>query len=303
MTLKQTLLDTIGHTPLIKLNHMNPFSLVTILLKLERNNPSGSSKDRIMVPLLNDAERKGLIKPGGVLIESTTGNGGASLAMIANIRGYQTLLTLPDSVPTEKQTLLKALGAKLILCPGNASFESSEHYVNQAKELSAKTPNSFRINQLDNLKNPEAHYLTTGPEIWEQTEGEIDYLISTAKTGGTLSGAGRYLKEKKNKLKILMPDPPGSVYTPYFKTGRLPDKSPITSLIIDAGNDHIPKVLDFSLIDEVIPFTDQEAFSTCHTLAKKEGLLVNGATGAALFVALKLAETLSRPATLVVITS
>ncbi|MCB1113200.1 MAG: cysteine synthase family protein [Chlamydiia bacterium] len=305
MTLKEgklpTVIKTIGNTPLVRLKRMNPFSLVTILLKLEFFNPSGSIKDRIVAHIVDDAQMKGLIKPGGVLIEATSGNTGAAAAMIAAIRGYKAVLTLPDKVSKEKQDALRAFGAELIICPTSAPPDSPEHYVNKAKAIKEKTPGSFRIDQYDNLKNPEAHYLTTGPEIWEQSRGEVDYLIASASTGGTISGTGRYLKEKNPNLKLIMPDPVGSIYAEYFKTGRIPKEGHCNYLVEGVGEDHLAKALDFSIIDEVIPFTDKEAFDTCRRLAKEEGILAGGSSGGNLKIALDIAKKLTRPKTLVVI--
>lgn len=300
-TKQPTLLKTIGNTPLVRLKRMNPFSPVTILLKLEFFNPSGSIKDRIVAHIVDDAQNKGLIKPGGTLIENTSGNTGAAVAMIAALRGYNAILTLPDKVSQEKQNALKAFGAKLVVCPTSAAPDDPEHYVNKAKALQEATPNSFRLNQYDNLKNPEAHYLTTGPEIWQQTNGEVDYLIAAGSTGGTVSGTGRYLKEKNPRVKVIMPDPVGSIYYDYFKTGRVPEHGNCNYFVEGVGEDHLAKALDFSVLDDVVPFTDKEAFLMARQLAKEEGILVGGSAGANLKVALDIAKTLTKPATIVVI--
>ena len=217
-----TILETIGHTPLVKLQSLCSNPLVTLLLKIEAMNPGGSVKDRMVLHIINHAEKEGLLQPGGTIIENTSGNTGAAAAMIAAIRGYRAIFTMPDKVSQEKQNALKAYGAEVILAPTAAPPDSPEHYVNLAKKLARETPNSFRIDQYENLKNPEAHYLTTGPEIWEQTGGMIDYFVASASTGGTISGAGKYLKEKKPSVKVIMPDPIGSIYFAYFKTGKVP---------------------------------------------------------------------------------
>lgn len=296
----KTLVDTIGNTPLVKLEHINPYPLATILLKLEFMNPSGSVKDRIVVHIIDDAEKKGFLKPGGTIIENTSGNTGASIAMLAAMRGYKAILTMPDKVSKEKQNALKAFGAEIVICPTAAPPDSPEHYVNKAKEIHAKTPNSFRVDQYDNLKNPEAHYLTTGPEIWDQTEGHIDYYVAAGSTGGTISGAGHFLKEKKPHLKIVMPDPVGSIYYNYFKTGRLKPGT-CNYLVEGIGEDHLAKAIDFSIIDDVLPFTDKDAFQTARTLARKEGILAGGSTGANVWACLQIAKTLRKPATIVTI--
>lgn len=296
-----TLLDTVGKTPLVEMVRMNPYPLATILLKLEFMNPSGSIKDRIVQHIVRDAERRGYLRPGGTIVENTSGNTGAAVAMLAAIRGYKAILTMPDKVSQEKQRALKAYGAEIVVCPTEASYDSPDHYINRAKEIAAKTPNSFRLNQYDNLQNPEAHYLTTGPEIWEQTEGNIDYLVASGSTGGTISGAGRFLKEKNPQIKNVMPDPIGSVYYEYFKTGRLPTEGNCNYLVEGVGEDHLTKAIDFTVIDEVIPFTDKDAFTTARELAKVEGLLAGGSSGANVWAALKIAAGLKKPATIVTI--
>ena len=199
MVVKQdfdTVLTIIGNTPLVRLQNLNSNEDVTILAKLEFLNPGFSVKDRIVKHIIDDAEKRKKLKPGGTIIENTSGNTGAAVAMIAAIRGYKAILTMPDKVSKEKQNALKAFGAEIIITPTSAPPDSPDHYVNRAKKLAEEIPNSFRINQYDNLKNPEAHYLTTGPEIWEQTKGKIDYFVASGSTGGTISGVGNYLKEK-----------------------------------------------------------------------------------------------------------
>lgn len=296
-----SILDIIGRTPLVKLQRLNANPLVTILLKLEMMNPSGSIKDRIVAHIIRDAELKGLLKPGGTIIESTSGNTGAAAAMIAATRGYKAILTMPDKVSKEKQNALKAYGAEIIVTPTSASPDSPDHYVNAAIALAEKTPNSFRINQYDNLKNPEAHYLSTGPEIWEQTHGRVDYLIASGSTGGTISGTGRYLKEKKPSVKVILPDPIGSIYYPYFKTGQIPHDGNCNYQLEGIGEDHMAKAIDFSVIDEVIQVQDQEAFTTARELATKEGILAGGSSGANVWTALQIAKQLTSPATIVTI--
>lgn len=294
-----TLLDAIGHTPLVKLQHINPYSLATILVKLEFLNPGGSIKDRMVRHIINHAEQKGLLKPGGTIIENTSGNTGASAAMIAAVRGYKAILTMPDKVSQEKQNALKAYGAKIIVCPTSAPPDSPEHYVNKAKALAAQTPNSFRIDQYDNPLNPQAHYLTTAPEIWEQTHGKIDYFVASGSTGGTISGIGRYLKEKNPKIKVIMPDPIGSIYYHYFKTGSIPEGANCNYLIEGIGEDHLAKAMDFSVVDDVIQVKDKDAFEICRSLAKNEGILAGGSSGANVWAALEIARNLKQPATIV----
>jgi cystathionine beta-synthase len=296
-----TILDTIGNTPLVQIQHINPNPLATVLLKIEFMNPTASIKDRIVLHIINDAERRGLLRPGGVIVENTSGNTGAAAAMIGAIRGYKVILTMPDKVSKEKQNALKALGAEIIVCPTSASPHSPEHYVNRAIHLAEEIPNSFRINQYDNPKNTEAHFLTTGPEIWEQTKGFIDYFVASGSTGGTVSGAGCYLKEKNPRIKVVMPDPFGSIYYHYFMTKTVPEGGNCNYQIEGIGEDHIAQAINFSVIDEVVQVTDKDAFSVGRLLAKREGILAGGSSGANLWVALEIAKKLTKPATIVVI--
>lgn len=296
-----SILDTIGHTPLIQLQHIVPNPLATVLLKVEFMNPGASIKDRIVLHIINDAEKKGLLKPGGTIIENTSGNTGAAVAMIAAIRGYKAILTMPDKVSKEKQNALKAFGAEVIITPTSAPPDSPEHYVNKAISLAERTPNSFRINQYDNIKNPEAHYLTTAPEIWEQTQGKVDYFISSGSTGGTISGVGRFLKERNPQVKNILPDPIGSIYYHYFKTGKIPEGANCNYLLEGIGEDHIAHAMDFSVIDEVMPVKDKDAFEVTRLLARKEGILSGGSGGANVWAALEVAKKLQSPATIVTI--
>lgn len=296
-----TILDTIGKTPLVKLQRIVPNPLITVLAKIEFFNPGSSIKDRIVLHIVNDAEKKGLLKPRGTIIENTSGNTGAAVAMIAAIRGYKAILTMPDKVSIEKQNALKAYGAEIIICPTEASIDSPDHYVNRALRLAEQTPNSFRINQYDNLKNPEAHYLTTGPEIWEQSHGNVDYLVASASTGGTVSGIGRFLKEKNPQIKVIMPDPIGSIYYSYFKTGKIPKNGNCNYLLEGIGEDHMAHAMDFSVVDDVIQVQDSDAFEMTHQLARKEGILAGGSSGANVWAALEIAKSLTKPATIVAI--
>lgn len=296
-----TILDTVGNTPLVRLEKLCTNPLVTILVKLEFFNPSGSIKDRIAKHIILDAEEHGFLKPGGTIIESTSGNTGAAAAMIAAIRGYNCILTMPDKVSLEKQNALKAYGAEIVICPTEADHHSPENYVNVAKRLADETPNSFRLDQYDNLKNTEAHYMTTGPEIWKQSLGHIDYFVASGSTGGTISGAGNYLKKLNPELKVIMPDPIGSVYYHYFKTGKLPEGGNCNYFVEGIGEDHLTKAMDFSVIDDVIQVTDKDAFATARELAQREGILAGGSSGANVWAALQIANRLDEPATIVTI--
>lgn len=296
-----TILDTIGHTPLIRLQRLNSNPLVTILAKVEMMNPGGSIKDRMVAYIINNAEKEGLLKPGGTIIENTSGNTGAAVAMIAAIRGYKAILTMPDKVSKEKQNALKAFGAEIVVTPTSASADSPEHYVNMAKKLAKEIPNSFRIDQYDNPKNPLAHYLTTGPEIWEQSHGKVDYFVASGSTGGTISGVGKYLKEKNPKIKVVMPDPIGSIYYEYFKTGKIPEGGNCNYQVEGIGEDHLAHAIDFSVIDEVLQVTDKDAFHVTRQLARKEGILAGGSSGANVWGVLQIAKRVQEPTTIVTV--
>lgn len=296
-----TILDTIGNTPLVKLQHIVPNPLATVLVKVEFLNPGSSIKDRIVLHIIKDAEKKGLLKPGGTIIENTSGNTGAAVAMIAAIRGYKAILTMPDKVSKEKQNALKAFGAEIIVTPTSAPPDSPEHYVNLAKKLAEETPNSFRIDQYDNPKNPEAHYLTTAPEIWQQTEGKIDYFVASGSTGGTISGVGKYLKERDPTIKVVMPDPVGSIYKEYFKTGVIPHGGNCSYQLEGIGEDHLAKAIDFSVIDEVVEVQDSDAFNVARMLARREGILAGGSSGANVWCALEIAKRVTEPTIIVTV--
>jgi cystathionine beta-synthase/cysteine synthase A len=296
-----SILNSIGNTPLVKLQKINPYKNIEIFVKLEFFNPSGSVKDRIVKHIIEDAEQKGLLKPGGTIVENTSGNTGAAVAMMAAIKGYKAILTMPDKVSIEKQNALKALGAEIVVTPTSAAPDSPEHYVNTAKRIASEIPGSFRIDQYDNLKNTEAHYLTTGPEIWQQTNGEVTHYVASGSTGGTISGTGKYLKEQNPKIKVYMPDPVGSIYYEYFKTGEFDIKNSSTYHVEGVGEDHIAKAMNFSIVDEMFQFTDQEAFTTARLLASQEGILGGGTGGANVWAALKLASQLNESAKIVTI--
>ena len=295
------LLDTIGNTPLVSLENLFSKYRAKVFAKLEFFNPTSSIKDRIVHHIVADAEATGRLKPGGTIVENTSGNTGAAIAMIAALKGYRAVLTMPDKVSAEKQAALTALGAEIVVCPTDAAPGSADHYVQRARDIAAETPNSFMINQYDNLMNADAHYQSTGPEIWRQSGGAVDYFVASGSTGGTISGVGRYLKEQKSEVKVLMPDPIGSIYYTYFKTGMI-DESEIGSYQVEGiGEDHIAKCMDFSVVDEMLQFTDDDAFAMTRRLAASEGILAGGSSGANLFGCMKLAERLDAPVNIVTV--
>jgi cystathionine beta-synthase len=295
------LLDTIGNTPLVALENLFSGQQAKVFAKLEFFNPTSSIKDRIVHHIIEDAERTGQLEPGGTIVENTSGNTGAAIAMIAALKGYRAMLTMPDKVSKEKQAALTALGAEIVVCPTEAVPGTSDHYVQRARDIASATPNSFMINQYDNPKNAEAHYQTTGPEIWRQSGGKVDYFVASGSTGGTISGVGRYLKEQNPEIKVVMPDPIGSIYYTYFKTGQI-DESEIGSYQVEGiGEDHIAKCMDFSVVDEMLQFNDDDAFGMTRRLAAREGILAGGSSGANLFGCMKLAEQLEGPANIVTV--
>ncbi|RNC79977.1 MAG: pyridoxal-phosphate dependent enzyme [Balneola sp.] len=282
-----SILEAVGNTPLVKLNHVNGNSEGTILVKVEYFNPGNSIKDRIAIKMIEDAEKAGLIKPGGTIIEGTSGNTGMGLALTAIAKGYKCIFTTTDKQSQSKVDILKAVGAEVIVCPTNVEPEDPESYYSVAKRLSTEIPNSYYPNQYDNKSNLKAHYETTGPEIWEQTEGKITHYIAGMGTGGTISGVGKYLKEQNPNVKVIGIDSVGSVYKKYFETGEF-DKNEIKPYMTEGiGEDIIPGTIEFDFIDEVLQVNDKDSALTTRRLAKEEGLFVGWSCGAAVEGALK----------------
>ena len=269
---------------------------VDCLVKLENLNPGGSVKDRIGIAMVDDAEEKGLLKPGGTIIEPTSGNTGTGLAMVACVRGYKMIFTMPDKMSEEKRSLLRAYGARVVVTPTNVPPESPEHYIKVAQRLAKETPNSFMPNQYVNTANPTAHYHTTGPEIWKQADGNLDAFVCAMGTGGTITGTGRYLKEKKKSIKIVGVDPEGSIYHPRFYGMT---ENPHQYKIEGIGEDFMPGTMDLGVVDDVIAVSDKDAFHTARKLAREEGILVGGSGGAAVYAALKIAEKMRKDQTIV----
>ena len=252
----------------------------TILAKLEELNPGGSVKDRIGLTMIEDAERSGRLRPGGTIIEPTSGNTGHGLAMVAAIKGYKMIFVMPDKMSAEKISLLKAYGADVVVCPTNVERESPQSYYSVADRLTHEIPGAFQPNQYFNPRNPEAHYRTTGPEIWEQTDGRVDVFVAGMGTGGTISGVARFLKERKPEVRIVGADPEGSLYS-----------GPIAPYKVEGvGEDFMPGTMSIELVDQVVQVTDKQAFTAARRLAREEGILVGGSSGLALHAALALAR-------------
>jgi cystathionine beta-synthase len=294
--LYNTILDAVGNTPLVRLNKITAGTDPTILVKLENLNPGGSVKDRIGRVMIEDAEKKGLLKPGGTIIEPTSGNTGTGLAMAACVKGYKMIFTMPDKMSEEKRSLLRAYGARVVVTPTNVSPNSSEHYIKVAERLAKETPNSFMPNQYVNKANPTAHYRTTGPEIWKQTSGKVDAFVCCMGTGGTISGTGRFLKKRKKTLKVIGVDPEGSIFYSRFKGEK---EEPHQYTIEGIGEDFMPETMDLKVVDEVIQVSDKDAFHFARRLAREEGILVGGSGGAAAYAAVKTAEKMKKGKTVV----
>jgi cystathionine beta-synthase len=275
----ESILDLVGNTPLVRLSKVTEGLRPLILAKLEQLNPGGSVKDRIGLSMLEDAERRGLLRPGGTVVEPTSGNTGHGLAMAAAIKGYKMIFVMPDKMSSEKISLLRAYGAEVVICPTNVERDSPQSYYSVAERLTREVPGAFQPNQYFNPRNPEAHYRTTGPEIWRQTDGRITTFVAGVGTGGTISGVGRYLKEQNPAVRVIGADPEGSIFSgeiaPYKVEG--------------VGEDFWPGTFDRDIVDEFIQVTDRECFVAARKLARQEGILVGGSAGLALHAAIQVA--------------
>ncbi|MGH9793209.1 MAG: pyridoxal-phosphate dependent enzyme [Candidatus Acidiferrales bacterium] len=293
-----SILDAVGRTPLIRLNRIVEGVAPQIYVKADYLNPGGSVKDRIGITMIDEAERKGLLKPGGTIIEATSGNTGMGLALVAAVRGYKVVFTINDKQSKEKIDLLKALGAEVIVCPTAVEPDDPRHYHQVAHKLAKEIPNSYYPDQYSNPDNPRAHYLTTAPEIWDDTEGKITHFVCGLGTGGTVTGAAQFFKEKNPAIQIIGVDPVGSIYYDWFKNKKKIKGS--TYVVQGIGGDCLHETLDFSLLDEVVQCRDEECFVWTRRLARLEGIFTGGSTGGAVAAAVRLGQKLPASALIVV---
>jgi cystathionine beta-synthase len=295
-----TVLDTIGWTPLIRLHRVTRGIRTPVYGKAEFFNPGGSVKDRIGLPIIEHAEREGKLKPGGTIVEGTSGNTGVGLAIAAALKGYKCIFTMPDKMSQEKVRLLKAFGAEVIVTPTAVAPDHPDNYVMMAKRIASETPNAILANQFYNQANPEAHYATTGPELWEQTEGRITHFVAAAGTGGTITGVGRYLKEKNPKIRIIAGDPHGSILAELWRSKGKDEIDGAPYKVEGIGQDKLPGTLDLSIIDDYRTVSDRDAFAMARRMTREEGLFVGGSSGLIGHVALQVAREIDDPDALVV---
>ena len=299
MEFQENILGLIGNTPLVKLNRLARNVKAQVYAKMENLNPGYSVKDRIGVAMIEAAEREGILKPGGTVIEATSGNTGIGLALAAAVKGYKCIFVMTDKASVEKSRYLKALGADVVITPVSAKPGTPDHYVSTAKRIASETPNSFYPDQYSNPANPEAHYRTTGPELWRQTEGKITHFVAGLGTGGTISGTGRYLKEKDPNIRIIGADPYGSIFKTYKETGKIIETTPY--LVEGIGQEIVPANVHIKYVDEVINVTDRESFEMSRLLGRTEGIFCGGSTGTNLAAALRVASNLDENAVVVFI--
>jgi cystathionine beta-synthase len=294
----ENITQAVGHTPIVKLNRVAQNVAADIYVKCEYLNPGGSHKDRVALNMIRRAEEAGL-KPGGTIVEATSGNTGASLALIAAIKGYKCVFVMPDKMSQEKLSSLRAFGARVVVCPTAVEPEDPRSYYQVSKRIAEETPNSYYANQYHNPANPEGHYLNTGPEIWEQTGGECDVFVAGMGTGGTISGAGKFLKEKRPSTQIVGVDPVGSLYYDFVKSGRV--TKPFTYKVEGIGEDFFPSTMNLGIIDEIIRVDDKECFLMTRDLVRLEGLYVGGSAGAAVAGAIKYAQATGKKQNILVL--
>src|SRR5437762_9293095 len=291
----ESVLDTIGWTPLIRLNSVTRGIRTPVYAKAEFFNPGGSVKDRIAIPIIEKAEREGTLRPGGTIVEGTSGNTGVALAIAAALRGYKCIFTMPDKMSQEKVRLLKALGAEVIITPTAVPPDHPDSYVMMARRIAAETPNAILADQFYNQANPDAHYALTGPELWEQTEGRITHFVGGAGTGGTITGVGRFLKEKNPNIKVIAGDPLGSILADYWRSHGANKVEGTPYKVEGIGQDKIPGTLDMAVIDDFMTVTDKESFGMARRLTREEGLFVGGSSGLIVHVAMHVARRIDDP--------
>jgi cystathionine beta-synthase len=299
MNYYENVLDLIGRTPLVRLNRMAQGLKATVLAKMESLNPGYSVKDRIGISMVEAAEREGTLKPGGTIVEATSGNTGIGIALTAAVKGYRCIFVMTEKASVEKVRYLKALGADVVVVPATAKPGTPDHYVETARRIARETPNSFYPDQYSNPNNPEAHYRTTGPELWEQTEGRITHFVAGLGTGGTISGTGRFLKEQNPNIRVVGADPYGSVFKTYKETGRTHEVTPY--LVEGIGQEIVPANVHMRYVDEIINVTDRESFEMSRQLGRREGIFCGGSTGTNLAAALKVAKGLDETGVVVFI--
>ena len=296
----ESVLDTIGWTPLIRLNRITRGVKTPVYVKAEFFNPGGSIKDRIGLPIIERAEKDGSLRPGGVIVEATSGNTGIGLAIAAALRGYRCIFTMPDKMSQEKVRLLKAFGAEVIVTPTAVPPDHPDNYLMTAKRIAKETPGAIFANQFYNDANPDAHYATTGPELWEQTQGKITHFVYAAGTGGTITGVGRYLKERSKSIKIIAGDPVGSILAEMWRTKGKSHAEGVPYKVEGIGQDKVPGTLDMSVIDDFVTVTDKESFAMARRLTREEGLFAGGSSGLIVHVALQVAQRVNDPGALIV---
>ncbi|HEX3557592.1 MAG TPA: pyridoxal-phosphate dependent enzyme [Pyrinomonadaceae bacterium] len=290
MNYHENVLQLIGRTPLVRLNRLTEGIRATVLAKMESLNPGYSVKDRIGIAMVEAAEREGTLRPGGTIVEATSGNTGIGLALAAAVRGYRCIFVMTEKASVEKVRYLKAVGADVVVVPATAKPGTPDHYVETARRIARETPNSFYPDQYSNPNNPEAHYRTTGPELWEQTEGRITHFVAGLGTGGTISGTGRFLKEQNPEIRVVGADPYGSVFKTYKETGHTHEATPY--LVEGIGQEVVPPNVHIRYVDEIVNVTDRESFDLSRQLGRKEGIFCGGSTGTNLAAALKVAHGL-----------
>lgn len=299
MEFYDSILGLIGNTPLVKLNRMARDVKAQVFAKMESLNPGYSVKDRIGVSMIEAAEREGTLKPGGTVVEATSGNTGIGLALAAAVKGYKCIFVMTDKASVEKSRYLKALGADVVITPVSAKPGTPDHYVSTARRIAGETPNSFYPDQYSNPFNPEAHYRTTGPEIWRQTDHKITHFVAGLGTGGTISGTGRFLKEQNPNIRIIGADPYGSIFKTFKETGKIVESTPY--LVEGIGQEIVPPNVHIKYVDEVVNVTDRESFEMSRLLGRHEGIFCGGSTGTNLAAALRVAASLDENAIVVFI--